>query len=176
MRLVCFEHEGGVALGSRDRDKVTVIARPKRHELNGCFADLAALARSPSGPVLEWSAVQQLPPVPNPGKIICIGLNYLDHAKEGGHPKPGYPAVFLRTTTSLAAPDAPLLRPPCSDKFDYEAELAIVIGRPAHRVKEADALQHVAGYSCFNDGSLRDYQRKSTQWTMGKNFDRTGGF
>jgi 2-keto-4-pentenoate hydratase/2-oxohepta-3-ene-1,7-dioic acid hydratase in catechol pathway len=115
-------------------------------------------------------------PIARPGKVICIGLNYALHAKEGGNPIPDYPAVFLRVQSSLVGPDAPMLRPGCSTKFDYEAELAVVIGRTARCVKEADALKHVGAYSLFNDGSIRDYQRKSTQWTMGKNFDATGAF
>jgi 2-keto-4-pentenoate hydratase/2-oxohepta-3-ene-1,7-dioic acid hydratase in catechol pathway len=115
-------------------------------------------------------------PVPQPGKIICIGLNYREHAKEGGNPIPDYPAVFLRATTSLVPHGAPLIVPAVSDKLDYEAELAVVIGARAHRIAQRDALSCVFGYSCFNDGSVRDYQRKSTQWTMGKNFDGTGGF
>jgi 2-keto-4-pentenoate hydratase/2-oxohepta-3-ene-1,7-dioic acid hydratase in catechol pathway len=116
-----------------------------------------------------------LAPVPRPGKTICIGLNYRAHAEEGGNPIPDYPAVFMRGATSLIGPDAAMIYPECSDKFDYEAELAIVIGKTATNVG-ANALDYVAGYSCFNDGSVRDYQRKSTQWTMGKNFDQTGGF
>jgi 2-keto-4-pentenoate hydratase/2-oxohepta-3-ene-1,7-dioic acid hydratase in catechol pathway len=114
--------------------------------------------------------------MPEPDKIVCIGLNYVDHAKEGGNPIPDYPAVFMRTKSSLVAHGQPLVRPTCSDKFDYEAELAIVIGKRARNVTEANALSHVFGYSCFNDGSIRDYQRKATQWTMGKNFDGTGPF
>lgn len=115
-------------------------------------------------------------PIPNPGKIVCLGLNYVDHAKEGGNPIPGYPAIFLRAHSSLVADGEPLVRPSCSEQLDYEAELAVVIGRRARHVTEADALSHVFGYACFNDGSVRDYQRKSTQWTIGKNFDGTGGF
>ena len=105
-----------------------------------------------------------------------MGLNYADHAAEGGNPIPTYPAIFLRVNSSIVAHGKPLLRPPVSDKFDYEAELAIIIGTRGHAIAEADALKHIAGYACFNDGSLRDYQRKSGQWTMGKNFDATGGF
>jgi 2-keto-4-pentenoate hydratase/2-oxohepta-3-ene-1,7-dioic acid hydratase in catechol pathway len=115
-------------------------------------------------------------PIARPGKVVCIGLNYALHAKEGGNPIPDYPAVFLRVQTSLVGPDQPMLRPPCSSKLDYEAELAIIVGKRARNVPEATALDHVAAYSLFNDGSLRDYQRKSTQWTMGKNFDATGAF
>ena len=122
------------------------------------------------------TANKLLMPIERPGKVICIGLNYALHAKEGGNPIPDYPAVFLRTQTSLVGPDEAMLRPSCSTKLDYEAELAVVIGRTARGVKEEDALDYVGAYSLFNDGSVRDYQRKSTQWTMGKNFDLTGAF
>ncbi|HBK09536.1 MAG TPA: 5-oxopent-3-ene-1,2,5-tricarboxylate decarboxylase [Acetobacteraceae bacterium] len=115
-------------------------------------------------------------PVPNPGKTICIGLNYREHAKEGGNPIPDYPAVFLRAGTSLIADGEPLIVPACSPQLDYEAELAIIIGRTARNVPRAEALDYVFGYSCFNDGSVRDFQRKSGQWTIGKNFDATGAF
>ncbi|QYU67466.1 fumarylacetoacetate hydrolase family protein [Leptolyngbya sp. 15MV] len=103
-------------------------------------------------------------------------MNYALHAKEGGNPIPDYPAIFLRAPTSLVAPGAPMIRPRASDKFDYEAELAVVIGRTARHVSEDRALDHVGGYACFNEGSIRDYQRKSTQWGAGKNFDGTGAF
>ena len=120
--------------------------------------------------------LQLLPVVPAPGKIICLGVNYHDHAKEGGNTVAEYPALFLRCGTSLLAHGAPLRVPQASSKLDYEAELALVIGTRARLVTEADALQHVFGYACFNDATLRDYQRKTTQWTIGKNFDATGGF
>ena len=116
-----------------------------------------------------------LAPVPRPGKVVCIGLNYRAHAEEGGNPLPDYPAVFMRGATSLVGPHAPIILPECSDKLDFEAELGVVIGRTARHVR-SDPLSYVAGYCCFNDGSVRDYQRKSTQWTMGKNFDMTGAF
>jgi 2-keto-4-pentenoate hydratase/2-oxohepta-3-ene-1,7-dioic acid hydratase in catechol pathway len=115
-------------------------------------------------------------PVENPGKVVCLGLNYVDHAAEGGHDRPTYPSFFLRTRTSLVPHGAAMVRPRCSEQLDYEAELAVVIGRTAKHVARADALGYVAGYSCFNDGSIRAYQRKTSQWTIGKNFDRTGGF
>jgi acylpyruvate hydrolase len=113
-------------------------------------------------------------PVARPGKIVCLGLNYADHAKEGGHQIPEYPAIFLRCSTSLLPAGEPIIRPQSSDRLDYEAELMVIIGRRCHRVAEADALAAVFGYTCFNDASLRDYQRKASQWTPGKNFDRTG--
>ena len=117
-----------------------------------------------------------LPALPTPGKIICLGVNYIDHAKEGGNSIGDYPALFLRCATSLLAPGAPLRVPSVSSKLDYEAELAVVMGRKARFISESDALSAVFGYACFNDASLRDYQRKTTQWTIGKNFDATGAF
>ncbi len=117
-----------------------------------------------------------LPCVPRPGKMICLGVNYVDHAKEGGNQIGDYPALFLRCATSLLAHGAPLQVPSVSSKLDFEAELAVVIGRQARFVSEADALDAVFGYACFNDATLRDYQRKTTQWSIGKNFDSTGAF
>jgi acylpyruvate hydrolase len=122
------------------------------------------------------ASVKLAPLVPEPGKIICLGLNYFDHAKEGGRDKPEYPWFFLRCASSLVAPDAPAMLPRVSDRFDYEAELAVVIGKTAKHLTQADALSCVFGYSCFNDMSVRDYQKKTPQWTIGKNFDATGGF
>lgn len=171
MRIVTFRLDGQVQHGVRTGDRIRVYADA------ASAVDLANRAASLSaGDEVALSSVELLSPVPNPGKTICIGLNYRAHAIEGGNAIPDYPAVFMRSTTSLASPDAALIYPECSDKFDYEAELAVVIGKTATAVSAADALDYVAGYSCFNDGSVRDYQRKSTQWTMGKNFDATGGF
>lgn len=137
-------------------------------------ATLAARAAGQSA--LPLAALTLLPVLPRPGKIVCLGVNYHDHAKEGGNTVADYPALFLRCATSLLAHGAPLRVPPESGKLDFEAELALVIGRPARRVGEAQALSHVFGYACFNDATLRDYQRKTTQWTIGKNFDATGAF
>ena len=114
--------------------------------------------------------------VPRPPKIICLGLNYADHAKEGGHAKPEYPSFFMRVGTSQVAHNEPIIRPRASSKLDYEAELAVIIGSRARHLTKANALSCVAGYACYNDGSVRDYQRKTNQWTIGKNFDATGGF
>jgi len=120
------------------------------------------------------STVKLAPCLPNPGKIICLGVNYIDHAKEGGNKVGEYPAIFMRCTTSLLAHGAPLRIPKVSDKLDFEAELAVVIGKRARFVSEDEALDAVFGYACFNDATLRDYQRKTSQWTIGKNFDDTG--
>ncbi len=113
-------------------------------------------------------------PVSKPGTIICLGLNYIEHIKEGGYDIPDYPALFMRGNNSIMAAGAPLVRPSCSEKLDYEAELMVIIGKQGRHISEADALDHVFGYTVFNDGSVRDYQRKTHQWTPGKNFDNTG--
>ena len=174
MRLVSCRLGQNNVFGIREGDRVTPIGPATD---NALLADLAAAARRPTGPwptgpSVALSDVAPLPPVSRPGKIVCIGLNYVDHAMEGGNPIPEYPAVFLRAATSLVGPGQPILRPPVSAKLDYEAELAIVIGRPALRVREAEALAHVAGYACMNDGSVRDFQKHSV-WA-GKNFARSG--
>ena len=173
MKIVSFLHKGQARFGvSRDGEVHAFAAGATLEAVLGA----TPTSLTPTGPTLALAELQLLPAIPRPGKIICIGLNYRDHAIEGGNPIPDYPAVFMRGTTSLVAHGEAILRPPVSAKLDYEAELAVVIGRAATRVAAARALDHVAGYACFNDGSVRDYQRKSTQWTMGKNFDRTGGF
>ena len=133
----------------------------------------ASLAEAES---VDPASVTWLQPVARPGKVICLGLNYTAHAAEGGNAKPEYPSFFMRGASSLIAHQAPLVRPRASDKLDFEAELAVVIGRRARHLTEADALAVVAGYACFNDGTLRDYQRRTAQWTIGKNFDDTGAF
>lgn len=170
MRIITFERNGVVQHGIRTGELVQLCPNA------ASAVDLAVNGAPQSGETVALSEVTLLPPVPNPGKIICIGLNYRAHAIEGGNAIPDYPAVFMRCTTSLLAPEGTMIYPECSDKLDYEAELAVIIGKTATNVSAADALDYVAGYSCFNDGSVRDYQRKSTQWTMGKNFDGTGGF
>ena len=124
----------------------------------------------------DFSGVQFELPIAHPPKIICMGLNYADHAKEGGNARPDYPSFFLRATPSLTPHGGPIVRPTVSTQLDYEAELAVIIGRRAKHLTPDNALSCVFGYSCFNDGSIRDYQRKSAQWTIGKNFDQTGGF
>lgn len=113
-------------------------------------------------------------PVAHPGKIICLGLNYVDHIKEGGYDIPDYPALFMRGRNSIMAAGAPMVRPTCSEKLDYEVELMLIVGKGGRHIAEEDALDHVFGYTLFNDGSVRDYQRKTHQWTPGKNFDDTG--
>jgi len=125
---------------------------------------------------LPLADITYLPPTRRAGKIICLGLNYADHAAEGGHQKPEYPSFFMRGNTTLVAHEAPILRPVVSEQLDYEAELVAIIGKTARHVKQSDALDYVWGYSVFNEASIRNYQRKTAQWTIGKNFDNTGGF
>ncbi len=133
-------------------------------------------SRTTDPATVATGAIAWEPCIPRPGKIMCLGVNYLDHAREGGNAVHDYPTIFLRCSTSLLAHGVPLQVPAISDKLDFEAELAVVIGKAARFVTEADALGHVFGYACFNDASVRDYQRKTTQWTIGKNFDATGAF
>lgn len=128
------------------------------------------------GVVFDQQRIEVRPPLSASQKIICIGLNYAAHAEEGGFQRPDYPSVFVRFNTSLVGHRAPLLRPRVSDKLDYEGELVAVIGRGGRSITKETALSHVIGYSVFNDASIRDYQMKSTQWTMGKNFNGTGAF
>lgn len=135
-----------------------------------------AVAQSTPADRTQLSDLVVAPLVPSPGKTICLGLNYYDHAAESGREKPVYPWFFLRCDTSLLAHGEAALLPKVSDRFDYEAELAVVIGSRARHVTQEQALQHVFGYTCFNDMSVRDYQKRTPQWTIGKNFDRTGGF
>lgn len=125
---------------------------------------------------LDEGSLTFRPTVERHGKILCIGRNYAAHAREGGAEPLAYPDVFMRAATSLVGHEQPLVRPKASHQFDYEGELVVVIGRRGRHVRREDALAHIAGYSVFNEGSVRDYQRKATQWTMGKNFDGTGGF
>jgi acylpyruvate hydrolase len=125
---------------------------------------------------IELNTVRILPPVPKPPKILCVGLNYDDHLEESGLKKPVYPEIFARFATSLIAHGEPIRLPPESLTLDYEAELAVVIGRRGRRINRDKALDHVAGYSLFNDATIRDFQLRTPQWTIGKNFDATGAF
>ena len=135
-----------------------------------------AATRAPAAARRPVAELPFRPPIENAGKYFCLGLNYTEHAAEGGFDRPTFPTVFTRCSTSLVGHGQPLLRPNCSVQFDYEAELAAIIGKRARRVGKIEALDYVAGYSCFNDGSIRDYQFMTTQWTMGKNFDASGSF
>jgi 2-keto-4-pentenoate hydratase/2-oxohepta-3-ene-1,7-dioic acid hydratase in catechol pathway len=135
-------------------------------------------ARKAAGqqPDLKLAEVNLMPPIPNPGKIFCIGLNYEDHRQETKREKTEAPAVFVRFPESQVGHDQPILRPRESTKLDFEGEIAVIIGKAGRRISEKDSWDHIAGYSCYNDGSVRDWQWATTQWTAGKNFAATGGF
>jgi 2-keto-4-pentenoate hydratase/2-oxohepta-3-ene-1,7-dioic acid hydratase in catechol pathway len=146
-------------------------------ELIAQGADLSRAGRDLLGKQsIDLNAVRILPPVPKPPKILCVGLNYDDHLEESGLKKPVYPEIFGRFATSLLAHGEPILQPGESPTLDYEAELAVVIGRGGRRISRDKALDHVAGYSLFNDATIREFQLRTPQWTMGKNFDGTGAF
>lgn len=125
-------------------------------------------------PSVAVSSITPALPVAMPGKTICLGLNYTDHIKEGGYDVPEYPALFMRGPNSLMPAGAPMIRPTCSEQLDYEVELMVIIGKRGKHISEANAYDHIFAYSVFNDGSVRNYQRKTHQWTPGKNFDATG--
>ena len=136
----------------------------------------AAVEAAGDDALVSVDDISYLPLMTRPPKIVCIGRNYAAHAIEGGAQPPTYPEIFYRGSTSLLAHNAPIIRPKCSDKLDFEAELVAIVGKTAKGVAREDGLDYVAGYTLFNDATLRDYQKKSTQWTIGKNFDNTGGF
>jgi 2-keto-4-pentenoate hydratase/2-oxohepta-3-ene-1,7-dioic acid hydratase in catechol pathway len=178
MRFATTIQDGQAKLGVVDGSDWIALGIGLRAALEA-GTDLSALAKSglATGTRLPLTAQTFAPLVPEPGKIICLGLNYFDHAKEGGRDKPEYPWFFYRGKSSLVAHGQPGIAPRVSTRFDYEAELAVVIGRTVPRhVKREDALHYVFGYTCFNDMSVRDYQKRTPQWTIGKNFDATGGF
>lgn len=164
--------EGGVAhlatpeLQARYPDLRSLLAA-------GAWQDAAAGLRA--GPPRDLATLRFLPVIPDPQRIICVGINYLEHIREMGRERPDYPTLFTRFPDSLVGHGEPVVRPRVSTQFDYEGELAIVIGRPARYVTAADALGCVAGYTCLLDGSVRDWQRHTTQFIPGKNFPATGG-
>ena len=182
MRLATFRTAQGTSYGI-----VTVkgIVDLKRY-IGNRFADLKALIGGNAfveaakyaneAPDYKESDVTWLPVIPNPDKIICVGLNYQEHVAETGRENTEQPAIFLRVPESQVGHKQPILRPRESKNLDYEAEIAVVIGKGGRRIKQADAWSHIAGYSCYNEGSVRDWQRHTVQWTAGKNFAHTGGF
>ena len=189
MRFLSFEANGQAGIGwvkdihATDFVNLTLAAPELPRNLKdlintpgGLASADAAARKAPANVVQAMSSVTLLPLIPNPGKIVCMGLNYADHAKEGGNARPEYPSFFMRGPSSLTSHLGPIIKPRVSDKLDYEAELAFVVGKKARHLALDNALDCVAGYSIFNDGSIRDYQRKTTQWTIGKNFDQTGAF
>jgi 2-keto-4-pentenoate hydratase/2-oxohepta-3-ene-1,7-dioic acid hydratase in catechol pathway len=184
MRFVAFKQDNGSrGLGLRMEQELvdlTGLGLPASlRELlqveGGLAAAKSAAARAKSRRPL--ADLTYLPPIDDPTKAIAVGLNYVDHAAESPYKDaPKYPILFHRYPQSWVAHGAPLVRPLVSQSFDYEGEVVVVIGKPGRYISRERALDHVAGYSIFNDGSIRDYQFKSTQWMMGKNFDATGSF
>lgn len=184
MRLINFLEAGQSRLGARVGQALVDLSAAG---LPDCVDGLLALG--PEGLLQAEQAVRAgtatrplagitwLPPVLRPSKAIAVGLNYVDHAAESPYKDPPkFPVLFQRYPSSWVAHEQPLVCPRNSSAFDYEAELVVVIGKAGRHIDKAQALAHVAGYSVFNDGSLRDYQLRTTQWMMGKNFDRSGGF
>ena len=156
----------GAALSQRYADLKAAVAA-------GFAGVQEAAAQAPSVPLAE---VEWLPVIPNPDKILCIGLNYETHRKETGRSEVEHPTIFARYANSQVGHLAPIVRPKVSVELDYEGELAVVIGRPGRYIARADAFDHIAGFACYNDGSVRDFQRHTHQFTPGKNFVGTGAF
>ncbi len=184
MRFIRFEDARGVGLALQ-ADGVARGLYERDPQFPGSLSALVGKGRSAlreagerlaAGQQIDLAKAKILIPFPTPTKIICVGLNYRDHSAESGFKQPDYPTLFTRFTSSLVGHEAPVVRPKVSDKFDYEGELVAVIGEGGRHISQGNALDHVAGYSIFNDVSVRDYQFKSPQWTVGKNFDGTGPF
>lgn len=178
MRFLSFEHRGLASFGCLVDGGICDLGR------RSGLPDLASyIGRHGTQietvtdlrPDVDPAEIRYLPPIPRPSKILCIATNYREPAAEQA-PIPAYPLVFTRFAASQTGHDEPLLKPAESEMFDYEGELAVIMGRPGWKIPEDEALSHVAGYSCFNDGSVRDWQKHSSQFTPGKNFIRTAGF
>jgi acylpyruvate hydrolase len=135
-----------------------------------------AAALLSQAPLIDEAELVYAPPLPRPRKIICVGLNYSEHTAESPYEQPEHPTLFLRVATTLIGHEQPIVRPLCSDSLDFEGEMVAVIGKRGRHIQATDALDHVIGYSVFNEGSVREYQFHTPQWTLGKNFDNTGGF
>lgn len=176
---VGISHEDGVidlSIAALDlpQDMLTLL-RGEEHSMK----ELKKVARNPRPHAIHSAEnITYLPPITNPSKIICVGLNYAKHIEEGRFAKQEnpFPVLFTRFASTLVPHNGTLIKPHCSDKFDYEGELVAVIGKKARHVKKANALDYVMGYSIFNDATVRDYQSRTHQWTLGKNFDASGGF
>jgi 2-keto-4-pentenoate hydratase/2-oxohepta-3-ene-1,7-dioic acid hydratase in catechol pathway len=183
MKLASYVLEGRASYGAIEEGKVFDLGR----RIGARYPDLRALVagegyedakRAIRGAAADAAMenVVFLPVIPNPGKIFCVGLNYEEHVQETKREKSEHPSIFVRWPESQVGHRQPLLMPRESTMFDYEGEIAVVIGRGGRRIAKENALAHVAGYSCYHDGSVRDWQRHTTQWTPGKNFVATGGF
>ena len=182
MKWMSFEANGRVSYGIVDGDTVRDVGA----RLGSRFPDLKALIAghamdegkdaAADAERVALSDVDFLPVIPNPGKILCVGHNYESHRQETGRSKTGHPSIFTRFADSQTGHDAPILLPGASTMLDFEGELAVVIGRGGRAISEEDALAHIAGYACYDDASIRDWQWHTQQFTPGKNFPQTGGF
>lgn len=181
MKILAYTRKGANGLAIRDGDQWRDLSAADA----SLPSDLSVLLQDPDwrsrvtrlskeAPAMSLDGIRYLPPFRTSEKILCVGLNYADHIAESPYPPPSYPTFFPRFASTLVGHEAPIIKPRVSDDFDYEAELVAVIGKPARHVTKETALQHVAGYTVFNEASVRDYQFKAPQWTMGKNFDNTG--
>ena len=181
MKLLSFTAEGRTSYGAvKDGGIVDLGRRLKPRTLRelletGGIAEAAA-ALPGAAADLALDAITYAPVIPDPAKIICVGLNYRDHVAEVGRTVTEKPALFARFATSQVGHLQPVIRPRVSEHFDYEGELALVIGRAGRHIRREDALAHVAGYACYNEGSVRDWQRHTTQFLAGKTFDKSGAF
>jgi 2-keto-4-pentenoate hydratase/2-oxohepta-3-ene-1,7-dioic acid hydratase in catechol pathway len=179
MRLARVKKDGKIGLAAKSGEAVTIaygadVADLDAHIAVGTLAE--AGAKAAAGEAVDEASLTFLAPVVHPSKIVCLGLNYRDHAEESGLGIPEFPVLFARFPSSLMGHGAPIILPKVSSQLDWEAELAVVLSKGGKNIAEADALNHVAGYSVFNDASIRDYQLRTPQWTAGKNFDDTGAF
>lgn len=182
MRFVSFEHQGQASYGLwKDEGawwQVPAEFQARFSDLKAVIAagQLQALAQAAQaqGALRQAADCRLLPVIPNPGKVFCVGLNYKSHVAEMKRADSEYPAIFTRFADSLTAHGAPLPKPANTQRFDFEGELAVIMGQGGRSIAQADAFKHIAGYACFNDGSARDWQRHTHQWTPGKNFPATG--
>jgi len=179
MRLARVSKDGKIGLAAKSGNRVTIAYGAELADLDkqiaaGSLAE--AGAKAAAGEEVDEASLTFLPPVVRPSKILCMGLNYRDHAEESGLGIPEFPVLFARFPSSLIGHGAPIILPKVSSQLDWEAELVVVLARGGKNIAQADALGHVAGYSVFNDASIRDYQVLTPQWTAGKNFDDTGAF
>ena len=181
MKIASFKTAAGASYGVVTGDGIVDAGRLAR-DLPTLKARLAAggldalRALAGNKPDYKLEEVELLPTIPDPGKIFCIGVNYASHLAETSQPKPPHPMIFTRFADTQVGAGQPMIRPRESGNFDYEGELAVVIGKAGRRIAREDALAHVAGYACYNDGSIRDWQRHTSQFTPGKNFAGTGSF
>ena len=183
MKLVKFARMGKICFGALKAGGVVDLTGRIDHNANS-VKDILKLnlvekakeyIKDKDGEI-SISEITFLPVIPDPEKIFCIGLNYQEHKKETGRPDVKNPTIFTRFANTQTGHLQPLVKPNFSDRFDYEGELAITIGKGGRYIKEKNALEHIAGYSCYNDGSVRDWQKHTSQFTPGKNFQHTGGF